>query len=225
MTRSQERLLAAAAMALVLVAAGLLAVRPMRQAASVARGDERAAIQESQSLQDQIRALQALKANEATLRAEAAKAVTEFPATPALPGMVNALQDLADKAGVELAAVSPSTPKPSTVHPQLAETSTQVTVTGGYFEIQDFLSRLEDLIKGADTSGGVPPRSLLVNSVSISASAGTSSGTAAPATTTGSASTPPDELSAAISLSAFQATDSAAGSTTGGTSTTGTQVR
>lgn len=225
MTRSQERLLGVAAMALVLVAAALLLVRPMREATSQARSDEGAAIRESQSLHDQIRALQALKANEATLRAEAAKAVAEFPPTPALPGMVSALQDLADKAGVELASVSPSTPKPSTSYPQLAEITTQVTVTGGYFEIQDFLSRLEDLIKGADTTGGVPPRSLLVNSVSISAGGGTGSGTAAPATTTASASTPPDELSAAISLSAFQATESAAGSTAGGTVTTGTQVR
>jgi len=225
MTRSRERLLGVAAMVLVLVAGAMLLVRPVRESTSQARDDERAARRESQTLQDQIRVLQSLQANEATLREQAAKALAEFPPTPALPGLVNALQNLADKAGVELASVSPSTPKPSSLHPQLAEITTQLNVTGGYFEIQDFLSRLEDLIKGADRSSRIPSRSLLVNSVSISAGGATGSGTAAPAATTASASAPPDELSAAISLSAFQATGSASGTAAGGTMTTGTQVR
>jgi hypothetical protein len=223
MTRSRELLLAVAAMVLVLTAGALLLVRPVREAASQARDDQRAAQRESQSLQNQIRALQALQANEATLRAEAEKAVAEFPATPALPGLVDALQDMADKAGVELTAVSPSPPKTSSLHPQLAEISTQLTVNGGYFEIQDFLARLEDLVKGTDASGRVPPRSLLVNSVSISA--GGASSTAAPATSTGSVAAPPDQLTAAIGLSAFQVTASGTGTAGGGTVSTSTQVR
>jgi Pilus assembly protein, PilO len=226
MTRSQERLLGVAALVLVLVAGAMLLVRPQRQAASQARDDERAAQRESQALHDQIRALEALKADEPALREQARKALAEFPPTPALPGLVNALQDMADKAGVELASVSPSTPKLSSEHPQLAEIATQVTVNGGYFEIQDFLSRLEDLVKGADTASGVPPRSLLVGSVALSAGGGSAAGAAAPATSTGSDSAPPDELSAAINLSAFQMTGSAAGATAGGTATTTTtQVR
>ena len=225
MTRSQERLLGVAAMVLVLVAGAMLLVRPQRQAASQARDDERVARRESQTLHDQIRALEALQANEPALREEARKALAEFPPTPALPGLVNALQDMADQAGVELASVSPSPPKPSSLHPQLAEITTQLTVEGGYFEIQDFLTRLEDLVKGADTAGGVPPRSLLVSSVSVSASSGSGTGTAAPATSTGSGSAPPDQLSASINLSAFQMTGSAAGATAGGTATTTTQVR
>jgi Pilus assembly protein, PilO len=225
MTRSQERLLGVAALVLVLVAGAMVLVRPQRQAASQARDDERAARRESQALHDQIRALEALKADEPALREQASKALAEFPPTPALPGLVNALQDMADKAGVELASVSPSTPKLSSEHPQLAEIATQVTVNGGYFEIQDFLSRLEDLVNGADTSIGVPPRSLLVGSLALSAGGGGAAGAAAPATSTGSDSAPPDELSAAINLSAFQMTGSAAGATAGGTATTTTQVR
>jgi Pilus assembly protein, PilO len=227
MTRSQERLLGVAALVLVLVAGAILLVRPQREAASQARDDERAAQRESQALHDQIRALEVLKANEPALREQAGKALAEFPPTPALPGLVNALQDMADKAGVELASVSPSPPKLSSEHPQLAEIATQVTVNGGYFEIQDFLSRLEDLVKGADTASGVPPRSLLVGSVALSAGGASSTGAAAPATATGSGSdsSPPDQLSASITLSAFQMTGSAAGTTAGGTATTTTQVR
>jgi Tfp pilus assembly protein PilO len=125
MTRSQERLLGVAALVLVLVAGAILLVRPQREAASQARDDERAAQRENQVLHDQIRALEALKANEPALREQAGKALAEFPPTPALPGLVNALQDMADKAGVELASVSPSPPRLSSEHPQLAEIATQ----------------------------------------------------------------------------------------------------
>ena len=222
MTRSQERLIGLAAIVLVLAAGAMLLVRPVREAASRARDDQRAAQRESQSLRDQIRALEALKANEATLREQAGTAAAEFPATPALPGLVDALQDLADKAGVDLMSVSPSPPKTSSLHPQLAEITTQVTVKAGYYEIEDFLARLEDLIKGTDNSGRVQPRSLLVNSVSITAGGG--SGTAAPATTTGSTSQP-DQLTAAINLSAFQVTGPATGTSAGATATATTQVR
>ena len=222
MTRSRELLLGMTAMVLVLTAGALLLVRPVREATAQARDDQRAAQRESQSLQDQVRALEALKAKEATLREQASTAAAEFPSTPGLPGLVDALQDMADKAGVELTSVSPSAPKTSSPHPQLAEILTQVTVDGGYFEIQDFLTRLENLVNGTDANGHVPPRSLLVNSVSISASGGTS--TAAPATT-GSASAAPDQLTAAISLSAFQVKASASGTATGGTVPTSTQVR
>jgi Pilus assembly protein, PilO len=224
MTRSRERLIGVAAMVLVLVAGAMLLVRPQREAVSQARDEERAAQRESQTLHDQIRALEALRANEATLREQARKAMAEFPATPALPSLVNALQDLADKAGVDLASVAPSTPKPSSLHPQLVEIATQLTVNGGYFEIQDFLTRLEDLVKGADTTSRLPPRSLLINSVSLSASGGSGAGTAATTPATGSDATPPDELSAAINLSAFQTAGSATGTAAGGTTTT-TQVR
>jgi Pilus assembly protein, PilO len=221
MTRGRELLLGVTAMVLVLTAGALLLVRPMREATSQARDDQRAAERESQSLRDQIRALEALKANEATLREQAQKAAAEFPPTPALPGLVDALQDMADKAGVDLISVSPSPPKTSSLHPQLAEIPTQVSVSGGYFEIQDFLTRLEDLVNGDDTSGRVPPRSLLVSSVSISTAG--SSGTAATGAS-GSATAEPDQLTAAIGLSAFQVTASATG-TAAGTVPTTTQVR
>ena len=105
---------------------------------------------ESQSLRDQIKALEALKPKEAELKAKANLAKAEFPATPALPGLVDALQDAASLSGVELGTVAPSTPKASTLNPLLAEITTTVNVSGGYFEIQDFLVRLENLVKGSD---------------------------------------------------------------------------
>jgi Tfp pilus assembly protein PilO len=184
-TRRQELVFAVAGALLVLVAGVMLLIRPTRQATGEARADRDAAVAESQSLRDQIKALEALKPKEAELKAQASLAKAEFPATPGLPALVDALQDSASQAGVDLGTVSPSTPQTSTLNPQLAEITTTVEVSGGYFEIQDFLVRLENLVKGSDP-GRVAPRSVLVRSVNLSSNAGGATGGSATATTAGS---------------------------------------
>jgi Tfp pilus assembly protein PilO len=199
-TRRNELILAVAGALLVVVLATMVLVRPTRQATAVAEADRDAAVSESQALRDQIKALEALKPNEAELKAKADLAKAEFPATPALPGLVDALQDSASLAGVDLGTVSPSAPKTSTLNPLLAEISTTVDVSGGYFEIQDFLVRLENLVKGADP-GRVDPRSVLIQSVNLASSTEEATGdSAAPA----SAATSADGLKGNIVLTVFQ---------------------
>ena len=201
MTRRQELVLAGVAAVLVLIAATLLLIRPARQATAQAHADRDAAVSESQTLRDQIKALEGLQPNEAELRAKANQAKAEFPTTPALPGLVDALQDAASLAGVDLNSVAPAAPKASTTTPQLAEILTTVTVSGGYFEIQDFLVRLENLVKGSDP-GRVPPRSVLVRSVGLTG--GQSGATDDSAAAAADASAPSDQLKGNIELLVFQ---------------------
>jgi Tfp pilus assembly protein PilO len=200
-TRRRELVLAAVGALLVLVAATVALVRPTRQATAEARADREAAIAESGSLRDQIKALEALKPNEAELQTKASSARAEFPATPALPGLLDALQDSAGLAGVDLGTVAPTTPKASTVNPVLAEITTTVNVSGGYFEIQDFLVRLESLVKGSDPAR-VAPRSVLIQSVNLASGSETATGDSAAATA--DAATAPDELTGNIVLTVFQ---------------------
>jgi Tfp pilus assembly protein PilO len=226
-TRRQELVLAVAGALLVLVAGVMLAIRPTRQATAEARADRDAAAAESQTLRDQIKALEALKPKEAELKAQASLAKDEFPATPGLPALVDALQDSASQAGVDLGTVSPSTPQASTLNPQLAEITTTVAVSGGYFEIQDFLVRLENLVKGSDPSR-VPPRSVLVKSVNLSnnAEGGAATGDSAPAAGTASST---GELKGDIVLTVFQLAQSSGTSGTpaapAATAGSGAQVR
>jgi hypothetical protein len=200
-TRRQELVLAGVGALLVLIAATIVLVRPIRQATAEARADREAAVTESQSLRDQIKALEALKPNEAELKAKAGLAKAEFPSNPALPGLVDALQDSASLAGVELGTVAPTPPKASTLNPVLAEITTTVDVSGGYFEIQDFLVRLESLVKGSDP-GRVARRSVLVQSVNLASGAEGGAGDSAAATA--DAATSPDELKGNIILTVFQ---------------------
>ena len=225
MTRRRELVLAAAGALLVLVAATLLLIRPTRQATAGARADRDAAVAESQTLRDQIKALEALKPKEAELKAQAELAKAEFPATPALPGLVDALQDAASLSGVELGTVAPSTPEASTVNSTLAEITTTINVSGGYFEIQDFLVRLETLVKGSDPAR-VAPRSVLVRSVNLTAGSEEATGDSAAAT---SAAASPDELEGNIVLTVFQLAQSSGTSSTpaapAGSAGSGAQVR
>jgi Tfp pilus assembly protein PilO len=225
-TRRQELVLAAVGALLVLAVATLLVIRPTRQATAEARADRDAAVADSQSLRDQITALEALKPKEAELKAQAELAKSEFPATPALPGLVDALQDAAGLAGVDLGTVAPSTPKTSTVNSTLAEITTTVDVNGGYFEIQDFLVRLENLVKGSDPAR-VAPRSVLVQSVNLSAGSdeqatGDSAAAAAGAAAAG-------DLQGNIVLTVFQLAQPSGSSTTpaapAGSAGSGAQVR
>ena len=227
MSRRQELLALVAVGLLVAAAAYLLLVRPQRQAIDRARADERSAQDESASLRDQVRALEALQANEKALRERARQARGQFPVTPDLPNLVDALQQAAQRAGVDLSSISPATPKPSGIRPELAEITTGVEVTGGYFQIEDFLSRVENLVKGGDPASQVPPRSVLVRSVAISSSgsgeAGSGDSAGAPAGTQGA----PAQLSATITLAAFQLTQvsNADASTQSGPASGGAPVR
>ena len=200
MTRRQELVFAGVGALLVLVAGIMLLVRPTRQATAEARADRDAAVSQSQALRDQIKALEALKPKEAELKAKASLARAEFPASPALPGLVDALQDAASLAGVDLGTIAPSTPKASSLNPALAEISTTVDVSGGYFEIQDFLVRLESLVKGSDP-GRVDPRSVLIQSVNLTSGSDEATGDSA---ATADPASPADELEGNIVLTVFQ---------------------
>jgi len=224
MTRRTELLVATAGIVLVLAVGTLLLVRPKQQAVAEATADRNSAIAESQALRDEVRALEALKADAAVLRAKAELAKAEFPSTPNLPALVEALQDAAGQSGVDMVSITPAAPKASTVQPELAEIATGVNVRGGYFQIEDFLSRVENLVKGADPAR-VPPRSVLVQSVSVSSS--TDSGTGDSAAATPGASATSGDLQAAIALTVFQLAGSpAAPAPATGAGTAGaTQVR
>jgi hypothetical protein len=224
MNRRQELVVLATTALLVLAGVSLLMLRPTRQAVAEAHADRDAAVAESQTLRDQVRALEALKADDANLRAQARLGRSEFPPTPSLPALVDALQDAASQAGVDLGSVAPSSPKASTTQPELAQIDTNVSVSGGYFQVVDFLTRVENLVKGDDGHGRVPARSVLVQSVDVSRDAGgTSTGGAGASTVSGSAS--PDALKATITLAVFQRAGSAGFPAANTAAAQATQVR
>jgi Tfp pilus assembly protein PilO len=215
----RRRELIVSAVLAVVVVAGLwaLLVRPKAGQAAAAQAQEREAAARAETLRGQISALEQARSEAPSLRARAHEAGDPFPAKPDLPDLTSALQKVAQQAGVDLLSIQPSSPVASAASPELAVLATTVSVSGGYFEIEDFLSRLENLVKSPDPASRIPPRSVLVRSVSLSGSSsgggGTSGGTSGTATATTTGAT---TLTANIGLAVFQhaKAKAAAGTTT-----------
>lgn len=119
------------------------------------------------SLRSQIARLLALRDDELEIQAELARLQELIPSGPAQPTAIRQLQVAADQAGVVIASVEFAVPSAVPTAPQtgvpgtvLAEIPLTMTISGGYFQMVDFLRRLE-----VDT-----PRAILVDSIAIAES-------------------------------------------------------
>lgn len=134
--------------------------------------DERAALaDETESLRGQqqqvrlqIARLEEIKANELEVRAALARAEQFIPNGPGQAALIRQLQLAGDASGVEITAVQfadlaqvvdPAAPPPEP-GTALAQIPVTVTVEAGYFQVTDFLRRIEWEL----------PRAMLVESVS-----------------------------------------------------------
>lgn len=121
--------------------------------------------QEQQRLENRIEELREVRSEAPEIEARLAAAESVIPRDPALPSALRQLQLAADDSGVELVSVGPSAPAPAQgedVPPGLAQLSLSVQIQGGYFQIVDFLRRVEDPT--------IVARGILWDSVSLSAS-------------------------------------------------------
>lgn len=109
-------------------------------------------VQQQQTTRAQIQALEQVRAQIPEVEAALAAAESVIPRSAALPATLRQLQLAADSSGVELGSVAPGRPQPAdaqpgaaaVVPPDLAVIALNVEVVGGYFQIVDFLRRVED---------------------------------------------------------------------------------
>lgn len=151
MTQTRKwSVLTAVAVVLVLVAGWFLLISPKRSEAAELTAQTDTVTAENQLLETQIATLQAQQKQLPEWQAELAQIRTQLPASPALPGLIRTLSDEADRAGIELVSLTPNTPvvygassTTGLVPEALAGLDVQLQVSGGYFEIQQFVNNLE----------------------------------------------------------------------------------
>jgi Tfp pilus assembly protein PilO len=191
--------------AAVLVAAGLILPK-MHEVTSV-RDQVTSEQATTATLESQVAQLKALESQASKIRAQLKALQIDVPPNADLPGLIRALNSAADMAAVDLSAITPGTPSAATTN-SVSVVPLQVTITGGYFSVEEFLYRIETL-----------DRTAKVSSVSLSPSSGSTSDTS------GSPTTAPDIT--AVIMANFFTTDmqSGPGSTFGSqpasTTTTG----
>jgi len=188
-------LIAAVASGVVVLLALTLFVLPKMGQVGQAKDDLQTAQEAEASLLGQLGALQDAEAAAPKTQKKIQKIDKQVPPTPDLPGLFLLLQAIADSSGVDFFVFSPGVPIPNGSATFSIMTS-QITVSGTFFAIDEFLFQLETL-----------RRANKVMSITI-ASTGTAS------TDTGSTTTPTAETAGQLQLLTtveFYTTDVSAG--------------
>lgn len=103
------------------------------------------ALTEQAALQARIRTLQEVRNDAPQLEADLVAAETIIPREAALPSAIRMLAQAADDSGVSLVSITPGRPSQLATGPEgVAEISLAVAMDGSYFQIVDFLRRVED---------------------------------------------------------------------------------
>ena len=146
------------AVAVALLAVFLL-VRPKMSEVSTTEDDLQVAEDQEVTLAAQLNALQDAQAAAPETEREIAGIDAEIPPTADLPSLFRLLQGAADRSVVDFFSFTPGTPAPNTAG-TFSTIASQVTVSGGYFAIDEFLFLLETLPRAAKvTTLAVTPSS------------------------------------------------------------------
>jgi hypothetical protein len=161
MTTTRKWTTGAAVLAvLILVATWFLLVSPKRGEATQLQADTAAQLNENASLETQLSVLREQNKNLPKYQAELAGLRDQVPQTNVLPGFVRQLSMAADRSGVTLDILTPTPAVPLSVDGaapeaisvegnlpagKLAGINVDIVVSGGFFEIQQFANKLENL--------------------------------------------------------------------------------
>jgi Tfp pilus assembly protein PilO len=119
---------------------------------SEAREELDAAVSQNQTLQSQLAALRDARDREPEARAIIAEVERQIPSVADEPGLLLLLKNAATESGLTVASFTPATPvfDPNL---NLSVISVGVNATGTYFDITEFLFRVQTLPRAAKTTG------------------------------------------------------------------------
>lgn len=122
--------------------------------------DRENVLQQQAQLRDQIQRLKEVRQNAAEAEAQIVAAETIVPRDLAIPAALRQLVLAADESGAELVSTTWSRPQQlEDAQPGLASISVGLQVNGGYYQIVDFLRRVED--------PAISPRGFIWSSLSL----------------------------------------------------------
>lgn len=153
---------------LVLAAGWFMLVSPKRSEADDLRVQAATQVTANAQLETQLAVLKAQAKDLPKQQAKLAAVAARIPDNPALPALVRALTTAATSAGIELVSLTPGAPAvagaaapgapvapgaagpaPAGTAGQLAVIPLSLSVVGGYFQVEQFVSNLENLPRSA----------------------------------------------------------------------------
>jgi len=148
MSGQRTPIIAGVAVALIAILAFMFLVRPKMSQVSEAQVELEAAQDEEIVLEAQLRTLQDAQAAAPETERQIALIEDQVPPTADLPALIRLLQSAADRAAVDFFSFTPATPVADATG-QFSTISSSITVTGGYFSIDEFLFLIETLPRAA----------------------------------------------------------------------------
>jgi Tfp pilus assembly protein PilO len=166
----------------VLLGWNLLIFAPKGRTLSHAKDDTKAAQQIETVLRATLARLQDISQNGPEIAAELDKLSAAVPESPDLDGFILSANQIAVKSGIDWLSVSPGLVQAGTPGPSVIPLTVQIK--GGFFQVLDYLNRLEDM-----------GRLVIVDGINVAAASDTSGGDAA--------STAPPTLSVTLTARMF----------------------
>lgn len=213
------------------------AFKPSRAKLGEVRADVQRTKEEVAALTAKLAHLQDLKANEKELREEFAKFENALPVEPAVSDFILDVQGAADQAGIDFLSIAPALPAAPTggapapaaaapaptegeeaegaagaptvpAQPAVQSISVSLTADGQFFEIEDFIAKMEKL-----------ERAIRVDTFTLSGGGGDTAATGAAAPAAGVSGSPGVSLSIKLQMFMNRPAAAAAAATTpsGGT--------
>ena len=156
----------------VFIAWNALFFGPAGESVDKAKRRSDTAQQTQTALNAQLRTLRAIAQQGPEFQAKLDRLNSAVPVKPDLEGFIRSAQDLKVKAGVDWVSIQPATPAAGSGP---SEIRMQIVVSGGFFQVLDYLNRLEGL-----------QRIVIVDTINVAAaSENSAAGSSSTPTTTG----------------------------------------
>lgn len=156
----QTVMLAALGVVLLLVLFYVFGWKPQAEELTRIETETDEAVAQQSTLATQIASLEAIRAAAPDVEAALAAAESLVPREASLPAALRQLQLAADDSGVQLVSIAAGRPSADEVVPEVARFALTINAEGSYFQLVDFLRRLEDPL--------ITPRVVLFDNVAIS---------------------------------------------------------
>ena len=125
-------------------------LKPKLNEISKIRSDVQTARAEEDALNTQLAHLRDVKKNAPETMAKLAALSQYVPATPDLPGFIQQVQNAATASTVDLQSIAPSPPADVNNASGVQAIAVTLTAQAGFFRIEDFLARLENLQRAVE---------------------------------------------------------------------------
>ena len=181
-TKGKEVYIITAVVAVVLIVAWyFLLLSPTRTKLSDLDGQVQAQQTALTTAKQEVARLESYKKTAPQSRAEIVRLGKMLPESEGIPSLIIELTRTAEASGVDLNSIARGATQPGT---PFGLQSVTLQVTGRFFDVEDFLYRLESYVAFRNASFRVTGRLLEVKTLTMTGGTATTSGTAAPLTVT-----------------------------------------